>query len=331
MSEDYNIIQLLTFNDELGQYIQESREIETADIFIRSESARGLKPIANFDKWKGRFSSKKQLWTYIYNKQYHKISRNNVRISDILKNPIVSIDAWVPILETLKKHKTEILNVINSIPVSSTFWNRKKNRIKHYGKRKPDKFVKIRSSINSILDNYIKQIQSNINQAKQQARDNNEAQRKERSMFRRQKIAQQAIEYRRAIALRRSQQEKMREIAAERKRIEEDNRRVQEANRLLKEEIRRKKALKRTLKAAHAVTRIRRKGACKKYENDVNMYEKALERQEQYIAGNCNRKGCNDDDIDNLDIYKKKIEESKKTQQTAIDNNQCPRTVKLKF
>jgi hypothetical protein len=321
MSEDYNIKQLLRLNYDLEQYIQESIEIETADIYVRSESARGLKQTDNFNQWKGRFSSKKQLWTYIYNKQYHKLNRNNVRISDILKNPIARIDAWEIILDTLENHKTAILDEINSIPDSRSYWNRRKI-----------KFSTIRSSIIIILDKYINQIQTNIDEAEQIVRKKNEAQRKERSMFRRQKIAQQAREYKRVIALRKTQQEKMRE---ERKRIEEENRRREERNRQLKEEIRRKKenkrTLQRTLKAARAVTRIRNTPKCKKYENDVNMYEKALERQEQYIAGNCNRKGCNDDDIDNLDRWKKKVEENKKTQQTAIDNNQCPRTVKLKF
>jgi len=302
---------LSTFVNELIDYIQESSDIENKKV-----NHRGRNPSTseNFDAKKGSFKTHKNLWTYIYNKNYHKNTRGGKSISKILKNPIINdVQTWQDIVNKLIKVKEQIWNIIRYISIKGTGIMGKS-------------FLTIRKGIMLTLANYIEKIQAIINKAEavEKARGNNETQRKQV----REQVAQ-AAESRYQKQLRKTQQEKMREIAAERKRVEEENRRVKKANRLLKEEIRRKKALKRTLKAAHAVTKIR-KAACKKYESNVNMYEQALERQEKYIARNCNG-GCNDEDIDNLEIYKKKVEESKRKQQTAIDNNQCPRTVKLKF
>ena len=309
---------------------------------------RTMKP---FKDIKGTFMSLKNFWTYIHRKRYLIISRTyNDKIRNILRKPISDIEfkaytnketggfvsniqAWDHILETLKKIKEEIWKDTSTISIVGTgFWGKS--------------FLTIRSAFINTLGGYIKQLTRNINQAKanrsnayarEQAAVSAINRFKQAQALRAAKAALRAKEAERRykIQLRETQQEKMREIAAERKRVEEENRSREEANRQLEEKIRRKKENKKALQGIltkmKVVKRIRNTPKCKKYEKDVNMYKKALERQEEYIAGNCNRKGCNDDDIDNLDIYKKKIKESKKTQQTAIDNDQCPRTVKLKF
>lgn len=321
---------LFTFVNELIDYIQESSDIQKAILdrtgnlmYKRHEAGlwrRNPSTSKNFNDMKGLFKTQKNFWTYIYNKNYHKNTRKGKSILSILKNPISKdVQIWQMIVKKLTEIKEQIWNIIRYIPIKGTgLWGKS--------------FLTIRKDIILTLANYIAKIQANINKAEadKKARENNETQRKKRSMFREQ--AARAAERRYQIQLRKTQQEKIRE---ERKRVEEENIRREERNRKLKEEIRRKKenkkALQRTLKAARAVMRIRNTPKCKKYEKDVNMYEKALERQEKFIADNCNRKGCTLDDYNNLDKFKKKVEENKKTQQNAIDNNQCPRTVKLKF
>tara|TARA_A100001015_G_scaffold241172_1_gene275176 strand:- start:47 stop:985 length:939 start_codon:yes stop_codon:yes gene_type:complete len=308
---------LITFVDELIDYIQESSDIEN-----KKGNRRGRNPSTSekFDAIKGLFKTHKNFWTYIYNKNYHKKTRGGKSIlPTILKTPITNdVKTWQNIVDKLILVKEQIWNIIRSISIKGTGIMGKS-------------FLTIRKGIILTLANYIAKIQANINKAEadKKTRENNETQRKQRSMVREQ--VAQAAERRYQIQLRKMQQEK---IIEQRKHVEEGNRRREEGNRKLEEEIRRKKenkkALQRTLKAARAVTRIRNTPKCKKYEKDVNMYKKALERQEKYIAGNCTG-GCNDEDIDNLDKLKKKVEEKKKTQQTAIENNQCPRKVKLKF
>lgn len=301
----------------LDEYIKESKEIGPGYSYERHEAGIGLKSYAKFATRKGTFATKKELWIYVYK---HLQSYDN-KISTAFIKPIDDISSWEGIVQRLEEKKEQMEEEMNPIK-DSWGWN---------------KFSNIRDKILMHLNRYITSIKYNVIIAKE-TENRNEQQRRNRSLFRteeqleRERKAKErerkAREYKRAIALRRTQQEKARELAAEKKRKEDM-----------------KKSMRTALNRARAAMRIR-KGACKyrinkvkTLDRELKKYETAAERQKQYNDKNHNWKKCLgvqeqycEADRNRLDAYRKQIEDIKTKKQTAETerNNTCG-SLKLKF